>query len=539
LARTFDAVEDSVVKKKLSNPDFQLNLWRQVCQPIRLEESIGSLLGLLQTELHLDHIAIRRIEEDPAGLVTIAHSDPVAAVEIGRKQQLIKAEFRRILTWCQTRLAVNSSDRSAGLLKLLAPSVPHTGVLAIPLVIDRQAKGCLLLFGQSDSLLSAGRQRLVELLAEPFAAAVANESLLCEMGRLREAAEADKGALLRRLGRTDLGDTIIGENTGIRSVMERVNLVADSDVPVLILGETGTGKELIARALHLRGKRSRGPFIRVNCGAIPAELIDSQLFGHEKGSFTGADQSRQGWFERADGGTLFLDEIGELPLEAQVRFLRVLQDGFVERIGGQQAMHVNVRIVAATHRNLPAMISESRFREDLWYRLAVFPVLLPPLRERIDDIQELAHFFAERAAARFGLPLVYPSPAEIRQLQSYDWPGNIRELGAVIDRAAILGNGERLEVAKALGNVGISGGSSSFATSEARTQSLSKVKTDASPDVMSLDDAMRQHIENVLRTTNGRVEGRKGAARLLQVNPHTLRARMRKLKIDWTQFRDE
>ena len=296
-----------------------------------------------------------------------------------------------------------------------------------------------------------GQIELIEALAEPFSAAMQNDRRLHEMARLREAAEAERGALLRRLGRTDLSDRIVGENSGLRHVIERIDLVSHSDVPVLVLGETGTGKELVARAIHARSQRRAGPFIRVNCGAIPAELIDSQLFGHERGSFTGAEQTRAGWFERADGGTLFLDEIGELPLEAQVRFLRVLQDGFVERVGGVHPVHVDVRIVAATHRDLAQMVRESEFREDLWYRLAVFPILLPPLRERRDDIPELAHHFAERAALRFGLAPSAPTTDDLQLLQSYDWPGNIRELGTVIDRAAILGNGHGLQVSKALG----------------------------------------------------------------------------------------
>ena len=311
-------------------------------------------------------------------------------------------------------------------------------------------------------------------------------------------------------------------------------MVSHSDVPVLILGETGTGKELIARAIHTGGHRQAAPFLRVNCGAIPPELIDSQLFGHERGSFTGADQSRQGWFERADGGTLFLDEIGELPLPAQVRFLRVLQDGFVERVGSSSPLHVDVRIIAATHRDLAHMVRENRFREDLWYRLAVFPMLLPPLRDRLEDIPSLASHFAERAAVRFGLAPVALTPVDINLLQSYDWPGNVRELGAVIDRAAILGDGHALEVGKALGLNDVTRGPASTASSGPPSPSP---QDPPHVQVASLDEAMRAHIESVLALTQGRVEGRHGAAVLLKINPHTLRARMRKLGIDWSRFR--
>ncbi|NLX98721.1 MAG: sigma 54-interacting transcriptional regulator, partial [Rhodopirellula sp.] len=264
---------------------------------------------------------------------------------------------------------------------------------------------------------------MMELLLEPFSTALENDRRLRETEAMRAAAEADKQSLLTRLGRKDLADVIVGANSGLRAVMERVELVARSDVPVLILGETGTGKELVARVIHTQSPRSGKPFLRVNCGAIPMELIDSQLFGHERGAFTGAVEARQGWFERADGGTLLLDEIGELPLAAQVRLLRILQDGWLERVGGHRPINVDVRIVAATHRDLAAMVTQGKFREDLWYRIAVFPILLPTLRERPEDIPELARHFAERAASRFVLPLALPSAEDVSLLMTYGWPG--------------------------------------------------------------------------------------------------------------------
>ncbi len=315
--------------------------------------------------------------------------------------------------------------------------------------------------------------------------------------------------------------------------MQRVDMVSRSDVPVLILGETGTGKELVARAIHNRSDRHAGPFIRVNCGAIPRELIDSQLFGHEKGSFTGAADTRQGWFERADMGTLFLDEIGELPLDAQVRFLRVLQDGYVERVGSVDSIRVNVRVVAATHRDLASMVRASSFREDLWYRIAVFPDPAAAAARADGRHSGDGEAFRRASGRPFRTGTRRPTGHDIQLLQSYDWPGNIRELGTVIDRAAILGNGHALELAAALG----------LATPRRPVESaITRDQPVATPrilsDVQTLDTAMKSHIETALRATCGRIEGRHGAARLLAINPHTLRARMRKLKIDWSTFRE-
>jgi transcriptional regulator with GAF, ATPase, and Fis domain len=402
-----------------------------------------------------------------------------------------------------------------------------------PLVGEHGSCGVLFAMARNGEVFSKQHVKLLAALQEPMGVALDNDARLEELATLRDAAEAEKQALLRRLGRSEVGDTIVGEDSGLGQVMERVGLVSRSEVPVLILGETGTGKELVARAIHNRSERHGAPFLRVNCGAIPRELIDSQLFGHEKGAFTGANETRHGWFERADQGTLFLDEIGELPLDAQVRFLRVLQDGFVERVGGTKPIRVDVRVVAATHRDLAGMVQEGGFREDLWYRIAVFPILLPPLRDRREDIPALARHFARRAATRFGLAPVEPMDADFELLTSYHWPGNIRELGAVIDRAAILGNGESLELAAALGVAAPRG---PYPATES-TATVAVVPQGRNT-IVSLNEAMRAHIEAALRVTRGRVEGSRGAAELLGINPHTLRARMRKLKIEWATFRN-
>jgi transcriptional regulator with GAF, ATPase, and Fis domain len=451
------------------------------------------------------------------------------------RTELTEKQMHEIQGWLGKGTLLKSTDRHA-VSHLIASLqiVPDTVEwLAAPLKGSDGSGGIALFLPQEGVLFHEKHVRVLENLLEPLLVAWGNDDRFHEMLVLREAAETENKALLHRLGRNELGDTFIGAETTLCTVMERIDRLAPSDVPVLILGETGTGKELVAREIHRRSGRASGPVIRVNCGAIPPELIDSQLFGHERGSFSGAVEAHRGWFERADRGTLFLDEIGELPLPAQVRLLRVLQDGWLERIGSKKAIRVDVRIVAATHRDLATMVNQGSFREDLWYRIAVFPIRLPPLRERTADLPELARYFAERSAVRFGLPLQLPTPEDIALLASYHWPGNIRELSSVIDRAALLGNGERLEIAKALGFFDVG---TAFVPTQAMVPPADPpVQTGEIP---TLDEAMRRHIERALSHCRGRIEGARGAAQLLGINPHTLRARMRKLGIVWRNFRE-
>jgi len=322
-------------------------------------------------------------------------------------------------------------------------------------------------------------------------------------------------------------ERLIGADTGLAGVMARARMVARSQAPVLLFGETGTGKEIVARAVHESSPFRGGPFRRVNCGAIAPELIDSELFGHEAGAFTGASARHKGWFEQAEGGTLFLDEVGELAPAAQVRLLRVVQDGEVVRVGGERPVRVNVRIVAATHRDLPAMVEARSFREDLYYRLAVFPIVIPPLRDRPSDIRAFAEYFAERAADRFGLKRTAVSDRDVRLLAEYHWPGNVREMSAVMERAVLIGQGRTLEVASALG----------LGARASGAQPARGAEPPPAAGIEPLDVVVRRHVEAALSATRGRIEGPAGAARLLGVNPHTLRARMRKLNIAWRAFR--
>jgi len=413
----------------------------------------------------------------------------------------------------------------------LVPAAWHGPVAGIGLAereTDAETSGLLLLATDRPGL-----DGLIRVLAPPCAAMLANQQRWRALNSEREAAEAERRALLQRLKRPGLNDAIVGADAGLREVMEAVAQVAPADAPVLILGETGTGKEVVARAVHAHSRRAKGPFLRVNCGAIPPELIDSELFGHERGSFTGAVGTRKGWFERADGGTLFLDEIGELPPAAQVRLLRVLQDGSFQRVGGEAVLNVDVRLVAATNRDLRVAVAAGEFREDLWFRVAVFPIPLPPLRARLQDLPALAAHFSLRAAERLGLPPRMPDAADLGLLAAYPWPGNVRELASVIERAAILGNGRRLEVARSLGvypGMGFAG-SRSLPVREAEPVGLEV------QGPVSLDQANRRHIEAALARCHGRVDGPFGAARLLALNPNTLRSKMRRLGISPRAFR--
>ncbi len=309
-------------------------------------------------------------------------------------------------------------------------------------------------------------------------------------------------------------EEIVGRSSNLVAVLQRISRVAAADTTVLVHGETGTGKELIARAIHSASPRKPKPLIKLNCAALPSGLIESELFGHEKGAFTGATVRKPGRFELADGGTLFLDEIGELPLEAQAKLLRVIQEREFERVGGTTPIKVDVRIIAATNRDLAAMAKEGKFREDLFYRLSVFPVKLPPLRDRRDDIPLLVQFFVNKFATRMGKTITTIGKSTMEILTAYAWPGNIRELENVIERAVILADGSELEI-------------------DPEVVALPHTAPTAvqEPGGKSLVSVERDHILSVLRQTNWVIEGAHGAAKLLGLHPNTLRSRLKKLGI--------
>lgn len=306
---------------------------------------------------------------------------------------------------------------------------------------------------------------------------------------------------------------IIGKSNKLEGVIEKIKVVAPTDTSVLVVGESGTGKEKVAHSVHELSDRSAQPIVVVNCAALPHSLIESELFGHEKGSFTGANTMRIGKFEQANGGTVFLDEIGELPLDSQVKLLRVLQEKEIERLGGNKTIKVNVRIVAATNRSLEKEVAEGRFRLDLYYRLNVFPIELPPLRERKEDIELLADFFLAKYAAASRRNITSINKNALEQLLNYNWPGNIRELEHLIERSVLLAKTAEIE---------------SFDLPE----NPDKFSVEAPGQLKSMEEMERDHIMNALKSSNGKVSGIGGAAELLKLQPQTLYSKMKKLGID-------
>jgi transcriptional regulator with GAF, ATPase, and Fis domain len=401
----------------------------------------------------------------------------------------------------------------------------------------------------------------MKLLLGPFSLAMSNMLQFKRVLEFQEKLYEEKSNLEKTLHHLQ-DNPIIGARGGLHKIMNVVHQLKGRETPVLILGETGTGKELIADEIQKNSPRANAPFIKVNCGAIPENLIDSELFGYEKGAFTGANQSRPGRFEQANGGTLFLDEVGELQLQAQVRFLRVLQDGVVERLGGKESISVNVRIIAATNRYLEAMVKEGRFREDLYYRLYVFPVRLPSLRERTQDIPALVNHFVEHSCARLGIknqPVLYPDA--IIPLKRYSWPGNVRELENLVERAVILSSEGLLEMEKLLPRSSREMKKIKFDEASMETlidkriqkilaQGRDKKKEAAdSPyrgaggypfeeiKIRPLSETIKESITAALTFSRGRVNGSGGAAELLGLKPSTLRNKMRKFSINAGSWR--
>jgi transcriptional regulator with GAF, ATPase, and Fis domain len=456
---------------------------------------------------------------------------------------------------CITRNIPHSFQRTVPTLhgKAISAYLPNKdrARLVAFLSTKRRVVGHLSLIGQEPSCFTAEHERKLAMLRPAFSLFMANLLQYHQIAELQNRLAERNRHLVGRL-RHLRQNRLIGEEGGLRLIKEMVSQVSGQDVPVLILGETGTGKELVADAIQRISTRSQAPYVKVNCGAIPETLIDSELFGHEKGAFTGATRSRPGRFELADGGTLFLDEIGDMPLNVQVRLLRVLQDGILERVGSSRVVFVDVRIIAATHRNLKDMMQEGRFREDLYYRLNVFPIRMPPLRERLQDIPVLVHHFIAKHARLLHLsntPRL--SLDSLPRLLNYSWPGNVRELENLVARALVLDPRGPLPLHLHLPPDAILAAPMKIPMGQLRQIIPYKEKRDPDPDgpvpqppmhewmrkarasMPSLDYAMADHINCALQLCNGKIYGPGGAGELLQINPNTLRKRMDKLGIPY------
>ena len=391
---------------------------------------------------------------------------------------------------------------------------------AVPLVMRGQVLGVAAFIRLKQRAFPPHERAILKDVSRALSIATANALANEEIRKLRQRLEAENISLREQLGQAPWFEEILANSAELKHALEIVEQVATTDATVLITGETGTGKELIARAIHRRSERARGPLVKVNCAAIPDTLLASELFGHERGAFSGATERRKGRFEQAHGGTLFLDEIGELPQEMQVLLLRVLQEREFERLGGAHTVQVDVRLVAATNRDLAEDVRAGRFRSDLYYRLNVFPVRVPALRERRDDIPPLVAHFAEKYGERFGRPISSIDQKTLDLLQAHNWPGNVRELENTIERAVILSRNGVLSIDPEMLR-------DSSAPSSAANQNDS-------------DDDSREErivIENALKASRGKISGPKGAAKKLGVPASTLEFRIKKLAINKFRFR--
>jgi transcriptional regulator with GAF, ATPase, and Fis domain len=507
-------------KEVAGRNEFIREITLRICGSLEIKESLRSAFEYLKEHFPLNMLTVFIIDERLGAVRRIAHAfegdtlapDDIIPLPKGMTEKIAARNY-------SAPFVVNVED---DIFRNLAPHLKLEGTsdLIVPLRVRGELLGGLALRTEGEGRYGNEQVDLLGQIADPFAIALANALAHEEVLRYQAILLDDKRFLNREL-HGDASDGIIGGNTGLRNVMEMVRQVAPLNNTVLILGETGTGKELIANAIHFSSPRKNGPFITVNCGALPENLIDSELFGHERGAFTGAVAENRGRFERADGGTIFLDEIGELPPNAQVRLLRVLQNREVERVGGKRPIPVDIRVIAATHRNLQSMVAEGNFREDLWYRLSGFPIMVPPVRQRKEDVPALARHFVTSRSRDLGIGM-HPTiaPGALQRLMEYDWPGNVRELENLVERELILHRGGPLTF-----NTILPG-------SEEKNLPL---VTDNNRLLypLNLDEANAVHITEVLKLAKGKIDGTGGAAEMLGINPSTLRSRLDKLGISY------
>jgi len=496
----------------------------KICGTLEIEESMQALLRFLMEVMPVTKMFLQDYDHSFNAMRSIAYATQTKCGKLDLLTPLPKDA---------RELAGNvPNEQDAFLFKdpqgfaisremLKFHGIKASSLIIMVLRIEEKMLGSLVLISDGVQKLKDEHLKLALLLKEPLIIAMSNTLKHREILKLKDLLADDNRYLQGELRRLS-GDEIVGANFGLKDVMEKVRRVSSVDSPVLLLGETGVGKDVIANAIHYSSSRSKGPFVSVNCGAIPETLIDSELFGHEKGAFTGALARKRGRFERADHGTIFLDEVGELPLLSQVRLLRIIQNKTFERVGGSETISLNIRIIAASNRNLEQMVADKKFREDLWFRLNVFPINIPPLRLRKIDIPELVQYFIELKSRELKLPQIPTlSDNSIEILSNYSWPGNVRELQNIIERELIL---------YPTGPLTFDGLKQQIESVE---NQLKSTNDHDSLGTFNLDGIIISHIKKALLKTEGKIHGKDGAANLLGINASTLRNRMKKLGIKY------
>lgn len=512
---------------KTMDPDiFFREATLRICGSLNLRKAMEKTLEYIGRYMPADALFIGLFDPDLKVARTIVHLCPDHWPQIQETMPIPEGAVSQLISIWKSEpgfgILNDPYHQEPAMLELTRMIWPEdVSLLRSDLALDSRRIGILILGAQGRHRYEEKDARLISRLNEPFAVALSNALQYKEIVRLKEMLEDDNQYLHNEL-RSMSGDKIIGVDFGLKLVMRLVRQVAPLESPVLLLGETGTGKELLANAVHSASPRANGPFVKVNCGGLPESLVDSELFGHEKGAFTGAVSQNRGRFERAHGGTIFLDEIGELSLNVQARLLRVVQYREIERVGGTRTIPVDVRIISATHRNLELMVEQGKFREDLWYRLNVFPIMIPPLRQRLQDIPALLdHLIAGKCREMKITQKVHIPSGTMDTLRKHHWPGNIRELQNLVERTLIQAQAGSPDSGVLSLNLEPSG----------RMDLKVNSGIGENDPVLPFDDAVSLLIKKALNATGGKITGPGGAAEALRLHPSTLRGKMRKLNI--------
>ncbi len=488
-----------------------------ICSSLDSEIALHRCFEFLSHHIPLDLIQMNYYDPQTRRINYLAEAYTRGGRRLGISMEMPQNAIRILDNEVEEVFITNSQGiREIDDMKRKVFNFQDVSILTLLLQSEKHLLGAIDFLAMGTDKYTSEHAERILMLKKPFNISMSNSLRYIELSKLKDRLTDDNRYLSNEL-MLQAGSEIVGANNGLRHVMEQVDQVAHLNSTVLIRGETGVGKELIANAIHNLSPRRGKPFIKINCGAIPESLLDSELFGHEKGAFTGAVTRKRGRFERANTGTIFLDEMGELPPEAQVRLLRVLQNREIERVGGTSVIPVDIRVICATHQNIEERIQKGLFREALWFRINTFPIYVPPLRERKEDIPELINYFLNRRSHDMGIKTYSTLPtAALDRLTTYNWPGNVRELENVIERELIQNRTGTLlfndinQTVKPRRGVRDSAAASKDAT---------------------LDEIITRHIQGTLARTEGKVHGPDGAARILNINPHTLSKRMNKLGI--------